>query len=186
MPVSNAESVNAIQTAGLDVIFGLARKGFDAWQRLATLNLQTVRASIEAGEAQARKALAAKDPQDWFALQTSAFEPAADRLREYMRETYEITAGARGEIEKVMEAQYASGKEALERLFESASQGAPAGSEGAWNAWQSALASTATFCETMQQTTRQAVEQAESHIASAVAASVPHKADVQAARAAKR
>lgn len=187
MPASNLEPMNAVQAASLDIVFGLTTKALDACQKLADLNVRAMNEGIAASQEHVRKAFAAKDPQELIALQASFIEPAAEKARNYLQQAFEIAAAAGADFQKVAEAQYESGMRNMQQAFDRASQGAPAGSEGALNAWQSAMTSTATFYESIQQATRHAIELAGNHVAdAAAAASSAQKANAQSERAAAR
>lgn len=174
---------NTAQASNLDAVFGLTAKTLDVCQKFADLGVQTMRENLADYQENVHRAFAANGAQELFALQASAIEPAAQRARSYLQQVQEIAAAARADFQEVAEAQYSSGLRNLQQAFDNFSQNAPAGSENALNAWQSAVTSTAAFYESMHQATRHAIEFAESRVveAAAAASTAAQKASAQAA-----
>jgi len=188
MPTLPNEQLSALQAANLGLLVDLTNKTIAAFEKLAELNLQTIRASVAETQDNIQKAFAAKDMQELLALQASLWQPATEKVQAYHRQWVEITSAARTEFAKVADAQYEANKRRMQDVIDSATKSAPAGSEAAVAAWQSALSATTTLCDTMQQTTKQAIEVAESNldIAAAAASNAARQATAQAARAGKR
>ncbi|MBP0624718.1 TIGR01841 family phasin [Cupriavidus sp. LEh25] len=186
MPAVNLQPLYGAQAAAMDIVFGITTKALDAYQKLADLGLQTMREAVADNHETMRKAFAAKDAQELLALQVTLVEPAAEKGRIFLEKVQEIAAATRSDFRKVAEAQFEANKRNLQEVFEKLSENAPAGSEGALSAWQAAMASGTTLCESIQQSTRQALELAENQVASAAAAAanVAHKANAQSARVA--
>lgn len=162
----------ATQSAAFEIVFDLTTKALDACQKLSALSMQTMKETIADSQETMRKAFAAKDAHELFALQATAVEPAAGRALAFLQQFHEIVAATRDEFQKVVEGQYETSKQDLQEIFDKLMQSAPAGSEGPLNAWQAAMLSGATFYESLQLSTRQAVELAENRMASAAAVAV--------------
>lgn len=182
------EQLSALQAANLDLLFGLTNKTLAGLQELAELNLKTMKATLAETQDNFQKAFAAKDMQDLLALQASLLQPATEKAQAYHRQLVEITSATRAEFAKVAEAQYEANKRKMQDVIDNAAKSAPAGSEAAMAAWQSAVSAATSLCDTMQQTARQAIEVTESNldIAAAAASNAARQATVQTARAAKR
>lgn len=188
MPASNLEPLYAAQANNLELALDLAANSLDACQKLTELGVQTMKESIADSQVNMRKAFAAKDAQELLAWQVSLVEPAAERTRAYLQQVYEIAAAARASFQKAAEARYHANLGVMQQAFDSATQSAPTGAESPLNAWQSAIASTATLYESMQQATRHAFELAENRViaADAAATNAARKARSQAAAAAAK
>lgn len=185
MQASDLDPLKAMQAAGFDIVFGLTTKTLDACQQLTALGMQTFRESLAEGQKNVSKAATVKDVPELFALQVSLVEPATERMRNYVQRVCEIAAGARAEYQKVAQAQLDSNLRNMQQALEKACQSAPSGTDGTWNAWQSTLASTAAFYDSMQQATQHAIELAEHQVidAAAAASSAARKANAESARA---
>ncbi|MGH8790257.1 MAG: TIGR01841 family phasin [Cupriavidus necator] len=189
MPMSPPEQFAAAQAAGFDILAGLTSKALDGFQKVAELNLQTMKSTLAEVQENTRKAFAAaKDRGELLALQASLLQRAAENAQAYGRQLLDIAEATRADFAKVDEAQYEENKRMMQAFIDGATMGAPAGSEAAMTAWNSALATTTSLFETMQQTARQAVEVAESNlnIAATAASNAAQQATAQGARAAKR
>jgi phasin family protein len=182
------EQLPALQAANLDPLFGLTNKTLAGLQKLVELNLQTMNATLAETQDNIQKAFAAKDLQELLALQASLLQPATEKAQAYGRQLVEITSTTRAEFAKVAEAQYEANKRKMQELIDNATKSAPAGSEAAVTAWQSAVSAATSLCDTMQQTAKQAIEVAESNmdIAAAASSNAARQVTVQAARTAKR
>ncbi|MFS8980131.1 TIGR01841 family phasin [Cupriavidus necator] len=188
MPMSPPEQFAAAQAASFDILAGLTSKALDSLQKVAELNLQTMKSTLAESQDSTRKAFAATDPGERLALQASLMQPAAEKAQAYGRQLIEIAEATRADFAKVAEAQYAENKRLMQEFIDGTTKGAPAGSEAAMAAWKSALAATTSLYEAMQQTATHAVEVAESNlnIAANAASNAAQQATGQAARAAKR
>ncbi|QCX51456.1 TIGR01841 family phasin [Ralstonia pseudosolanacearum] len=180
MSASNQNS-NTVQAANLDAVFGLTTKTLDACRKLSDLGAQAMKESIANYQETMHRALTANGAQALFALQANALEPAAERVWRYLQQAQEIAAGTRADFQKMAEIQYESNMRNMQQAFDSLSQNAPAGSESALTAWQSAVTSTAALCKSMHQATRHAIEFTENRVieAAAAASAATRKANAQ-------
>src|SRR6478735_8799875 len=64
-----AEQIIAAQKAHLETLFDLTGKAFEGVEKLVELNLQVAKASLGEAAETAKSALAAKDAQEFLALQ---------------------------------------------------------------------------------------------------------------------
>ncbi|WP_367395290.1 TIGR01841 family phasin [Cupriavidus sp. Agwp_2] len=188
MPMSPPEQFAAARAASFDILAGLTSKALDGLQKVAELNLQTMKSTLAEAQDCTRKVFAATDPDERLALQASLMQPAAEKAQAYGRQLFEIAEATRADFAKVAEAQYAENKRLMQALVDGATRDAPAGSEAAMAAWKSALAATTGLFEAMQQTATRSAEVAESNLNTAAnaASKAAQQATAQAARAAKR
>ncbi|MFJ4292979.1 TIGR01841 family phasin [Cupriavidus sp. NPDC089707] len=188
MPTLPTEQFSALHAANLDLLFSLTNQTMVGFQKLTELNLQTMKATLAETQDNLKKAFAAKDVQELLALQASLLQPAAEKAQAYRRQFVEITSATRAEFAKVAEAQYEENKRKVQDVIDNATKAAPAGSEAAVAAWQSAVSAATSLCDTVQQSARQAIEITESNldIAAAAASNAARQATAQAARATKR
>jgi phasin family protein len=167
MTLPTPEQFAASQKAGFEALFGLTNKAFEGAIKLAELNIQTARETFAQGQENVQAALAAKDPQGFFALQAGFAQPVAEKAIAYGRSVYEIVSAAQSEITRAAEAQFAQQQEAVQSLVENAAKNAPAGSESVVAAFKSAFNTANTAYETVNKAAKQAVELAESNIEAA-------------------
>ncbi|CAG9187026.1 TIGR01841 family phasin [Cupriavidus pinatubonensis] len=184
MPSSPFEQMQSLQSAGIEILGGLADKGFASAQKLIELNLRAMKSSLGDAQEATRKALAARDVAELLALHNGLFQSAIEKALAYQRELFEIAVATQGDFAKVADAQFEESKRRMQEVIDSAGKNSPAGSEVALAAWQSALTAGASMCESMQQAARQAMEAAESNLnVATAAASQPQQAPAAPARA---
>ncbi|WP_420993812.1 TIGR01841 family phasin PhaP1 [Cupriavidus sp. 30B13] len=177
------EQVAAAQKANLETIFGLTTKAFEGVEKLVELNLQVVKATFAENVDNAKKALSAKDPQEFLAIQASLVQPVAEKTLAYSRHLYEIASETQSEFTKVAEAQLAENSKKVQALVENFAKNAPAGSESTVAIVKSAISAANNAYESVQKATKQAVEIAESNFQAAASAAT--KAAQQASATAR-
>ena len=162
MTLSSPEQVAAAK-ANVDAFFGLAGKIFEGFEKLTALNLQAVRATLAETQENMTKVPGTTEPRQWFALQAGFTGPFAEKSLSYGRQVFEIASTTQAEVTQLAQAHYERYNGRVQALVEEAAKHAPAGSEAAIAAWNSAIAATTTLCETLQKTGQQAVQIAESN-----------------------
>ncbi|MGO4328392.1 TIGR01841 family phasin PhaP1 [Cupriavidus sp. 2TAF22] len=177
------EQVAAAQKANLETLVGLTTKAFEGVEKLVELNLQVVKATFAENVDNAKKALSAKDPQEFLAIQASLVQPVAEKTLAYSRHLYEIASETQSEFTKVAEAQLAENSKKVQSLVENLAKNAPAGSESTVAIVKSAISAANNAYESVQKATKQAVEIAESNFQAAASAAT--KAAQQASATAR-
>ncbi len=154
---SNLESQLAIFTA-------LTHKTFEGVEKLLSLNLNVAKASLEESALTAKQLLAAKDPQEFFALSAAQTQPAVEKAIAYGRHFANIATSTQAEFNKAAEAQIAEANRKVSKLVEDAAKNAPAGSEGIIEIVKSAIESATNNYEQMTRTSKQAAEALEANL----------------------
>ncbi|WP_321873201.1 phasin family protein [Burkholderia ubonensis] len=180
------ELVSSAQRANLDVVFSLVGKMVDEVGKLAELNARFTQSTLEDALEVARST--AEKPQDWIAIQRSIAAPLAEKVQSYSREFFGILSSAQAEVLKAAQAGNASYVRRVQTFVEDATKHAPAGSEAAVAAWNSAIVAANTLYQTLEKTGQQAVEVARSNIdvVAAAASKSAKRAIEQEQQAAKR
>uniref|UniRef100_UPI000482EEB9 phasin family protein n=1 Tax=Paraburkholderia oxyphila TaxID=614212 RepID=UPI000482EEB9 len=92
------EQVTEIRNASLERFFDLSNKTVEGIEKLAALNVQTIRATLTETFDLAQKSLSVKEPQDWLALQNSLAAPVADKMQTYGRQAIDIMLDTQAEF----------------------------------------------------------------------------------------
>jgi len=175
-----AEQILTAHKSNVEILFGLGSKAFEGVEKIVELNLQTAKAAMTEVADTTRAALSAKDPQEFFALQTGLFQPTAEKIAAYNRHLYEIAASTNAEVTKVAEATAAEAQAKFLTLVDTAVKNAPAGTENAVALVKTAVAAATNAFEGVQKAAKQAADVAEANMqalsASAVRASSAPKA----------
>jgi len=141
--MSNAtEQFAAANKAAVDSLLAVANTALASAERIAALNLNAARSAVEDSANNVKTVLAAKNPQEALAAQSTLAQPAIEKAVAYSRSVYEITAEAQKELAKLAEANFGSLQKSFAGLLENAAKAAPAGSESAFAAFQNALTAT--------------------------------------------
>ena len=164
------EQVTANSKASVEALLAIANSNFAAIEKLAALNFNATKSAFEDGVNHTRALLSARDVQEYVNLNTSAAQPAIEKLIAYSRSVYELSAGQQAEFTRLVEGQAAEMNKTLVGLLDKFAKNAPAGSDVAIAAVKSALGAATTAYDSFTKATKQATEIAEANIAAATAA----------------
>ena len=159
-----AEQVVATQKANLQSAYGMTQQAFAGVEKLVELNLTAARATLAESAEHAKAVLAAKDPQEFFALQAALFQPIAEKAAAYNRHVYNIATGTASGLQKSIEAKLVEGQQAVHGMVEATVKNAPAGSEPAMAMLKQAMSASQNAYESVQKAVKQATEVAESNL----------------------
>ena len=168
------DALHMMQTAAIASINGL--------EKLASLNMQAARSSLEENAEVAKSLLAAKDVKSLSDLTNTTIQPAAEKYASYAKHCYEIMNETTAELTKLVEKQMADGNKQLYAALDTMARNAPAGSEGVVTLVKSAVSAANTAFDQVSRATKQAVEMAEANMVAATkangrpAAATPRKA----------
>jgi phasin family protein len=146
MSTLTPQQLIAAQQANLDTFFGFANHAYAAFEKLVELNLQAGKANLAESQAILTKAASAKDPSELIALASNLSQPTSEKLAAYGRHVHEIVSDVQAEFSNAATAQFQRAQKDAQGFIESLAKNAPAGSEGAVAAWNSAFsAANATY-----------------------------------------
>lgn len=146
------EAVTAAQAASADTAMALMRNTLDAIDRLAALNLNTLRDSLEASANQSGKLAGVKDISK--AAEILA-QPNMDRTRAYYHQVYELMSEMQEQMTKVMQAHYAALSESATSASQAFAANAPVGGDAFAKAMKAMLDSSAQTFERLNETAHQ-------------------------------
>lgn len=157
------EQLLAAHKASIEQLFGLTSKAFEGVEKLIELNVKVSREALDDAAKNAQAVLSVKDVQELAALQTSLFQPLAEKVADYSRKLYEIAAESSSEFNKVVEENTAEAQKVVTNLVETAAKNAPAGSEASVAVVRSALSAANNAFESVQKTVKQASDVAQAN-----------------------
>ncbi len=164
---STPEQFAAANKASIETMLSLANTALTSAERIAALNLSTVRTMLDDGVANTKAIFGAKNMREAVALSAAQTQPAAEKVAGYERSLYEISAQSKNDVAKLLESPFADYQKQVASLLEQATKNAPAGSETAFAAVKTALATASTAFDTMKNAAKQAAAVAEANIAKA-------------------
>ena len=154
------EQIVSTQKEQAAAFYELANQAVTGVERLAELNLKTIKSSVADGAAQTEALFGVKDVQGLLALQNRDLKAVAEKASAYGREFYEIATGFGNQFAKVAEGRAAEAQKQLTAFIDSAVKNAPKGTEQAAAAIQSAVTTAGNAFESVQKAVKQASEQA--------------------------
>jgi phasin family protein len=166
----NVEQFTAANKATVDSLLSVANTALASAERIAALNLNTARSTLEDTASNVQTVLGAKDPQAAMAAQAALAQPAVEKAVAYGRSVYEITSETQQELAKMVEAQFGDFQKSVASMVEMAAKSAPAGSEGAVAAIQNAIAAANSAFGNMNSVAKQFADAAQANIATATKA----------------
>ncbi len=164
------EQVAETRKAYLRLFFDMSNQAVENLGKLAALNAQAVRSTLEDTSDLAQKSLSIKEPQEWPAMQNSAASLMADRMQSYCGQVFDLVSATQVEFARIGKAQCETYGRQMKSVVEDVTRNAPAGSEATLTALDSAIAAANTLYETLQSSGHQAIEATRSNLEVASAA----------------
>ena len=166
----NPEQFAAANKAAVDSLLSVANTALASAERIATLNLETARSVLEDSVSNAKAIMGAKDPQEALSIQASLAKPNVEKAVAYGKSVYEISAETQEQLAKMVEAQFGEFQKNVASMLEKAAKSAPAGSDVAVAAVQSAIAAANSAFDNMRKAAQQVTDMAQTNIAAATSA----------------
>lgn len=171
----SGEQVVASQKASFENVSDLWTKTFRCVEKLTELNLRAVNSTLAENQAIASMAFSTKDPHELFALHAKRTQAAMEEAQSYWRHVSHIVFNAQVELAASAEAQLRQRQHDAQAFVDTVAGNAPAGSEAAVNALQSAVTvaseATSATIEASKKAAEQALEIAEKNVSAVASAS---------------
>ena len=173
-----AEQMIATSQANLQAFEGAVNQAYAGMEKLVELNMAATKAALGESFGHLHAVMAAKDPQALMALQTSFLQPMGAKSMAYFQHVQSIATESQSELTAKLESQIAEAQKALGDSIEQITKNAPAGSEAAVAAFQSAMNNGQKAVETAQAAIKKATAAAQANFDSVTkqAADVAKKA----------
>jgi phasin family protein len=161
------EQIQAANKANVEALLAVANAQFAAFEKLATINADAVKAAFEDSISNTRALMGAKDVQEFVSLQNTFAQPAIEKAIGYSRSLYQVATEANAEFSKVAERRVAEWNENFVTLLDKVSKNSPAGSDVAVAAVKSMLAAGNSAYDNFSKIAKQATEIAEANVSAA-------------------
>jgi phasin family protein len=161
-----ANAAKASMESQLAAATDLTNKALASVAQLVELNVSAAKASFEQSSATAQQLMAAKDPQQFFALATQN-NNGSEFMMAYARNLSSIAAAAQAEFTRATEAQLAETSRKVAALVDEVAKNAPAGSENAIAMLKSAMNNANAGYEQFSKTAKQAGQTMEDNMGNA-------------------
>jgi phasin family protein len=158
------EQIMAANKSNLETLVGLTTKAFAGVEQLIELNLAAAKSAMSDTKDGTHAAMSVKDAQELLALQSSMFQPLAEKAATYNRHLYDIASATGSEFTHVIEAEMAKGQKLFQDMFDNMAKNAPAGSESAVSAFKTAVSAGNTALESVQKAVKQATDMTQANV----------------------
>lgn len=158
-PIPSGADLQKLQSDTLEFTGAAAAKTIEGFRRLAELNMQTARTSLEQSSEQIRALLEARDTETLTALVTSFAMLPPEKFSAYANAVYTIAQETGVDIGALVEQQIARSNEQLAEAVETLARSAPGGAGGALDFITQSMDAARAAYEQMQQAAAQAARQ---------------------------
>lgn len=162
-----AEQIIAANKANLEAFEGATKKVYAGVEKLVELNMAASKAALGESFSYAQAVMSAKTPQEFMTVQTGFFQPLAEKSAAYFQHVQTIATEGSADFTKQLEAKMAEAQKAIGASVDQMVKNAPAGSEAAVAAFQSALNNGQKAVEQTQAAIKKATAQAQANFAAA-------------------
>ena len=163
----NLEQFAASNKATVDSLLAVANTALATAERIAALNLNAARTSLDDSSSAAKAILEVKNPGDAAALKSSILEPAVAKAADYSRSLFEISTESQQQFAKMLEGQFTDFQKQVATIAEQAAKAAPAGTEPFVAAMQSAINSANNAFKGMTAMAKEINEKVQSNVVAA-------------------
>jgi phasin family protein len=170
--VTTPEQFLQIQKTALEVFQTATITSIEGFERLAALNVQAAKASIDESTDALKSMTEVKDAKQLADMATGSVQPATDKVTAYYKHVYEIANETGTELAKLFEKQFAESNKQLYAAIDAMAKNAPAGTEGVVTLVKQAVSAANSAFDQVSKATKQAVEVAEANMAAAAKTTV--------------
>lgn len=165
--VTTPEQFLQVQKAALEVFHSATIASIEGFEKLAALNVQAAKASIDESTDALKSMVEVKDAKQLADMATGSVQPATDKVTAYYKHVYEIANDTGTELAKLFEKQFAESNKQLYAAIDALAKNAPAGTEGVVTLVKQAVSAANSAFDQVSKATKQAVEVAEANMAAA-------------------
>lgn len=175
----NAEQVISAHKARLSALHEMTSKALVTVEKIAQLNLETSKNSLERHHEHAHSLLSNKDIKDLSKLHNNALQDLAEKAAAYNHDLFGIAVGLGNEFGELIEAQMADAQKQFVAAVEATMKNVPQGAEPVMEAVKNALTTANEAMNSVQNVVKQATESTQTKLAAL------SESTVKATRAAK-
>ncbi|RJF96189.1 TIGR01841 family phasin [Noviherbaspirillum saxi] len=161
-----AQAAKTALENNMNLYLTLTGKTLESVEKLVTLNMTAVKASMEESSAAARQVLTAQNPQEFMALVGAQAKPTLAKAMAYNGHLANIASSTQAEFAKATEEQFAQASRRMTELVDEAAKNAPPGSENVVALVKTAFGNASAGYEQINKTAKQAVQAFETNLTS--------------------
>lgn len=168
-----AQAAKAGFENNVNLYLTLTGKTLESVEKLVTLNLTAVKASMEESSATAHQIFSAQNPQEFLSVVGAQAKPTFDKAMAYNGHLANIASSTQAEFAKAAEEQFTQASRRIGEFVDQAAKNAPPGSENVIAMMKTAFGNASAGYEQINKTAKQAVQAFETNITSAAGQFTP-------------
>ncbi len=162
--VSITEQFSTLQLQSLKAMQAYALASLNGVEKLAELNLQAAKKSVEEGVSNSVALFHSRDPKALAETVSVQAKPATDKLGAYARHVYQIANETTAELSRIAEKQMSEASQQMFATIDEISKNGPAGTEGIATFYKSAVSATNSAWDQVNKANKQVVELTEANV----------------------
>ena len=162
--VSITDQFSTLQLQSLKSLQAYALASLNGVEKLAELNLQAAKSSVEEGVSNSVALFQSRDPKALANTVSVQAKPATDKLGAYAKHVYQIANETAAELSRIAEKQRSEANQQMFATIDEISKGAPAGTEGIATFYKSALSAANSAFDQVSLANKQVVELTEANV----------------------
>ncbi|MDK2124552.1 phasin family protein [Parachitinimonas caeni] len=166
----NTHPLSDLASENLETVLRFSKITLDSAERLAKLQFEVAKQSIEESTKIAGALASVKDVQDAMALRTKLSESAVETTLGFSRNVYELASQTQSEISKLFEERITEFNKSIVSGMDKVVKSAPAGADVAVAAMKSTVAATAAAVDSMTKAAKQVADFADASVKAATTA----------------
>jgi phasin family protein len=167
MSTINLEQLAQSQKANAQVMMTLVRTAFHGLEQLSALNLAASRELFNSSANGAQQMLEVKDPKELGSIAGAMARPSVDKLMEYSRSLYDLSANMQREITSVMEEQYSNMRHNAAGLIDKTGIASPIAGDVFGSAMKQMMNASTTAFENISQMAKQMTDIVDTNVKAA-------------------
>jgi phasin family protein len=156
-----------LQRQSLQSAQAIAMASFAGFEKLAQLNVQAAKASVEESVQRSMSLLEMKDVKEVTETIAQSAKPPGDKFTAYAKHVYDIASETRAEISEVLEKQFSESNRQLTASLEAMAKNSPVGSEGVVTMVKSAITAANATWDQVNKASRKVAETTDANVTNA-------------------
>jgi len=162
-----SDQLVAFQRQSLESSQAIAMASVAGFEKLAQLNIQAARASVEESVQKGISLLESRDVKALTETSSESPQSASDKFTAYAKHVFEIASETSAEISKIVEKQFSESNRQVAASIEALAKNSPAGSEGVETLVRSGVSVANATWDQVNKVNRQVVDVTEANVANA-------------------
>ena len=162
--VSLAERFSTLQLQSLKAMQAYTLASLNGFEKLAELNLQAAKRSVEEGVSNSVALFHSRDPKALADTASAQAKPATDKFGAYANHVYQIANETATELSRIAEKQMSEASQEVFATIDEISKSSPAGTEGIATFYRSAVSAANSAWDQASKVNKQVLDLSEANV----------------------